>query len=270
MIPIPAGHTLRHTSPFFRPGFVSMTIVGKSGCGKTQLLASVLPGISPEIRTIIIATAVRNVPLHLAIKKFFSSRGVFCGISHDPEEMRAFVEMSERLRHVTPDKQGLIIFDDFNTGRATGPYWDFTIHAFTKLRNSGWNFIILSQQPSFIPTIVRNCTTGRVLFDCYSKSALTTFTRDVADRITDRKAYDALLSYIQRVPFTYLLVQEHPFTVSAGTLGNFRPVLTEREVIMPTMRDLMHEMNVTTPQQLRTKSSQQQKEAGNTAEELDE
>lgn len=267
-IVIPSLPVIKHQSPFFRDGFLSMVIIGKSGCGKTRMLASILPGISTSIRTVVIATVVRKVPLHEAIKEYFNKKGFFSGIAHDPMEMRAFVTLCEDLGQVTIAKQGLIIFDDFNTGRATGPYWDFTIHAFTKLRNTGWNFILLSQQPSFVPTIVRNCTTVRALFDCYTKSALQTFTRDVIDRIPDRKAYDTCLDYIQSVPYTYLLVQEHPFCVSAGKLESFRPVMDERQVIMPTLHDLMREMGVHSKEELDEKSAQLQIKAGNTSERI--
>lgn len=268
-IEIPKLPTIKHSSPFFRDGFLSMTIVGKSGCGKTQMLASILPGISPSIKTVIIATVVKNVPVHLAIKEYFTKKGIYSAISYDPMELRGFVEYAEKIGHVSLERQGLIIFDDFNTGRATGPYWEFIIHAFTKLRNSGWNFIILSQQPSFIPTIVRNCTTSRILFDCYSKSALSTFTRDVVDRIPDRGAYDTLLDYIQKVPYSYVLVQEHPFEVSAGSLDKFRPVMNENIVMMPTLRELMSEMGVKSREALDTKSARLQAQAGNTAPQLD-
>lgn len=267
-IPVPSLPVIRHASPFFRDGFLSMTIIGKSGCGKTRMLASILPGISPSIKTIVIATVIKGVPLHIAIKNYFQKKGLLCGIEYEPDTLRRFVQMAEEYGQVSLDKQGLIIFDDFNTGRATGPYWDFTIHAFTKLRNSGWNFIILSQQPSFVPTIVRNCTTSRVLFDCYSKSALTTFTRDVADRIPDRNAYNSLLEYIQRIPYSYILIQEHPFEVSAGSLDKFKPVMNESIVMIPTLHELMTEMGVKTREQLDKKSASLQLQAGNTATQL--
>jgi len=243
-----------------------MVIIGKSGCGKTRMLASILPGISSDIRTVLIATVVRNVPLHLAIRDYFRERGIYCGISHDPSEMRTYVDMAERVGSVSLSRQGLIIFDDFNTGRATGPYWEFIIHAFTKLRNNGWNFILVSQQPSFVPTIVRNCTTVRALFDCYSKSALQTFTKDVADRIPDRHAYDMLLDYIRSVPYTYVLVQEHPFEVSAGKMDDFKVVMDSKDVIIPTLHDLMKEMGVTNVGELGAKSAMLQAKAGNTSD----
>jgi ABC-type dipeptide/oligopeptide/nickel transport system ATPase component len=256
---------IHHKSSVFRDGFLSMAIIGKSGCGKTRMLAEILPSISDSIDTVIIASVMAGVPLHNAIVKYFNAiPGKVAGISHSPDEMREIVDQCEELDEVNPEHQGLIIFDDFNTGKATGPYWDFTIHAFTKLRNNGWNFIIIAQQPQFIPTIVRNCTTARVLFDCYCKTALTTFTKDVADRISDRNAYDTMIDYIRACPYTYMLVQEHPFEISAGTLGKTKSVIRENSVNIPTLRELEREMHVNSRRGLDTKSREAQVNAGNT------
>ena len=267
-IVIPQQMIVKHNSDFFRNGFLSMTIIGKSGCGKTEMLASILPGISLDIKTIFIATVIKDAPAHIAIKNYFLSHGVYCGITHDPFELRASFNMAADNQRVSLNRPGLVIFDDFNTGRATGPFWDVTIHAFTKLRNNGWHFILLAQQPSFVPTIVRNCTTARVLFDCYSKSALTSFTRDVKDRVSDQSAYEGLIEYIQKIPYSYMLVRERPFDISAGKGGNIRSVINGSSVVMPTLQELMNEIGVKSKAELDTKSKMLQREAGNDSRHL--
>jgi ABC-type dipeptide/oligopeptide/nickel transport system ATPase component len=259
---------LKHGSPFFRDGFISIAIIGKSGCGKTRLLTEMLPHLSPDIGTVIVATVIRNNPHHLAIVDYFKRKHCMTGITHDPQELMQFTKMSEHLGHVTMAKQGMIIFDDFNVGRTTGPYWDMIVHAFTKLRNMGWNFIILAQQPSFIPTIVRNCTTARIFFDCYSKSARDTFLKDFIERVRDPLVMKTLMTYIQAVKYSYLLVQEDPFEVSAGFLNRIRPVLSKGTVVIPSLKDIMKEMNVKSMEDLEKKSKALQIDAGNTAHEL--
>lgn len=267
-IEVPELPRITHQSTFYRPGFLSMTIIGKSGCGKTRMLTSILPGISKSIRTVLIATAIHNVPYHLSIQSYFQTKNIFCGISHSPDEMREAVIRLEARRIVTLERQGLIIFDDFNTGSYCGPYWEFVIHAFTKLRNTGWNFIIISQNPTFIPPIVRNCTTARVLFDCNSRSALATFTADVSDRLVDASAYKSLLEYIRKVQYSYILIREHPFDICAGKLGNIKPVMNDSIVLVPTMNELMQEMSVSSERDLDSESARLQSEAGNTATEV--
>jgi hypothetical protein len=261
---------IKHKSPFFHDGFLSMAVIGKSGCGKSRAIAAVLPGISDSIDTILIATIVKDVPLHLAIQKYFNDKGKFCVITHDPYEAREFVDMAQELGEVTEKKQGLLLVDDFNDGRSSGPYWDFVVHAFTKLRNNGWNFIIAAQQPQFLPTIVRNCTTQRMLFDCYSKTAFTTFTRDVADRVPDQGAYDTLLDYIRAVPYTYMMIREHPFEISAGKLDKFKPVMNEHNVDIPTLSEIEREMGVSGRHEIDMKSRGLQRRAGNTARQLNQ
>lgn len=270
-ISIPRLPVIIHESPFFRNGFLSMTIVGKSGCGKTEMLANVLPGISKSIKTIVIATVVKNAPAHNAIVNYFDGHnGRRCGVCADPDKLYELTERAEDTGEVSLSKQGLLIFDDFNIGKATGKYWEFTVHAFTKLRNSGWNFIIIAQYPTMIPPVVRNCTTARVLFACPKKSALTSFTQDVAERVPDRPAYDAALRYIMEVPYTYMMVQDAPFQISVGKGSKMKPLITQRDVIIPTLRDLLSELKVSTRSELDEKTKRLQKETGNTSEYLDE
>jgi hypothetical protein len=190
------------------------------------------------------------------------------GTANSPEEIKTAIAILEARGDVTLEKQGLIIFDDFNNGRATGPYWDFIIHAFTKLRNSGWNFIIMAQQPSFLPTIVRTCSTCRVIFDCYSKSAFTTFARDVVDRLPNREMFKVLVKYLQEVPFSYILVQEHPFEIGAGVLNKCKTVISKNMVKVPSIEELEKELGVSSVQELDEKTKVLQLKAGNTNDNL--
>jgi hypothetical protein len=245
-----------------------MSIVGKSGCGKTQMLASILDGVSERIKTVIIATAAQ-APLHDAIIHWFMKRGCGAGKITDPEELMEYCRLANQYREVSLEHPGLIIFDDFNRGSQSihCPYWKAAVHCFTKLRNEGWNFIIVAQQPSFIPTVIRNCTTARVLFDCATRSAIQTFIRDVSDRVP-RDVTTALVEYIRKVSFSYFIVQEHPFTVSAGSSNVVKPIFSEDSVIIPNFRGILQEMGVSSAAELAKKAREAQLQAGNTAEEL--
>jgi len=268
VIVVPQAPVIRHKSDFFRDGFLSMMLIGKSGCGKTQFLANILPGISDNINTIIIASKVHRVPAHEAIVKYFKSRGKLSGITNTPDELREFTDIASRHGLVNMKKQGLLIFDDFNDGKATGPYWSAVIDSFTKLRNDGWNFVILCQYPTFVPPIVRSCTTCRVLFCSASKSAYQGFVKDISADIADMEAYNVGMAYIREVPYSYIYVQHSPFEVSVGKGNSKRKLLTRRDVIVPTLKELLRELDVKDEASMDTKTKRLQKEIGNDAPEL--
>jgi hypothetical protein len=111
------------------------------------------------------------------------------------------------------------------------------------MRNMGWNFIMLSQRPSFVPPIIRNNANIHVLFDVGSNLAFDHFRRDfVAGRVYDEDAYNALVSHIQRVPHTYLMFRNGPFDISAGNLAESRVAMTETSVNVPTMDELKKQL----------------------------
>jgi hypothetical protein len=268
LLVVPNTPILHHDSPFFHDGFISIVMIGKSGCGKTRLLTEMLPTISPKVRTVIIATVIHNNQHHNAIVNYYKAKNCVTGVTHNPDELAQFVKMCEAYKHVNLNKQGLIIFDDFNVGKKTGPYWDCIVNAYTKLRNDGWNFILLAQDPAFIPPIVRNNTTGRIFFDCYSKSARTTFLKDFRDRIPDERVLDLLTTWIRTIQYSYLLIRDNPFEVSAGELSDVKTVVKGDSVIAPTLNELMDELGVDSYQELKEKAYALEAKAGNTSSKL--
>jgi len=208
--PKPKGKGIIYTDPepiehkgFFRPGFLSAVIIGKSGSGKTRLLTEILPLISDRIKTIVIATVIRGNPMHQAIVDYFNKkRGYIAGIIHTPEELHQFINECEKLNHVSLEgNQGLIVFDDFSY-KYGDTYTQFMIHAYTRLRNAGWHFITMCQYPTMLPPVIRNNSTFRIFFDNYSKSALDCFQKDIIDRVSSVDALTTLIHYIRSVLYT--------------------------------------------------------------------
>lgn len=268
-IQIPKYSVLRHKD-FFRDGFISMTVIGKSGCGKTVFLANVLPYMSENIKTVVIASAIEGVGVHRAMRDHFNrpKEGRLCSIHYDPLALREYIRTLNSNGIVSLHDQGMLIFDDFNRGKATGPYWEFVIDAFTKFRNLGWNMIILAQQPSFIPTIVRNNTTIRVLFDCVTKSAVQCFTKDMTDRVADIGVLNELVRYVRSIPYSFMVVKEGPFEVCAGKIGHVQPVMTDTKVYMPTLMQIRQALGASSMADARQKARIAQLRAGNTSTEV--
>jgi hypothetical protein len=270
-ITIPEPVTIRHKG-YFRDGFLAMIVAGGSGCGKSRWMASVLPFISDSIKTVIIATIIKDAPVHKAICDYFTKRGCLTGIESEPADMYELVEICREKGIVTPTRPGLICFDDFATrASGTGPHWEFIIYAASKLRNNGWNFITITQRPTFIPPIVRDCSTGRVLFNCYTSSAISTFLSDLKRRVANPEHLESLVSYITNTHFTYIYVREFPLEVCVGKGSEARVVLRQQDTVIPTLNDIKKELGLpptATEADVREFSGDLQRRVGNTSSRL--
>jgi len=271
-ISVPELPKLHHNSPLYRDGWISFMICGKSGCGKTSLMAQLVPGISENIRFICIATMVYRNPFHLAIQDWCKKVKKICVINDSPEKIREFVTTLHQKNWLIPGKQELLlIFDDFSINNRTGSKPEnLVVEAFTRWRNLGVNIVIICQDASMVATSCRNCTNMRILFNSASKTALHTFTKDIVDRLPDTNIMAHLIKYITSIPYSYILVQDSPLEVSVGKGVELKKVVTESSVIVPTYQDLMKEIGAGTPAELDAMTSDMQKKLGNTAPELDE
>jgi len=272
----PTKITYKDPSPinhkgFFKPGFISGVMIGKSGCGKTRLLTEILPMVSDKIKTVIIATVVHGNKIHKTITDFFERRGTPSKIVNTVEELDDIITRCQGKGMISHEgNNGLIVFDDFSF-KPNDDYVKFMAHAYTRLRNQGWHFITLCQYPTMLPPVIRNNTTFKILFNNASKSAMEGFNKDIRDRIgagSRDEVISTLNEYIRRVPYSYVLQQEPPFTISAGKLLNIKKVVVDNDVSIPTMAELKKEMGVSSTEELKKKSEKMQKEIGNTAEEL--
>jgi hypothetical protein len=269
-INIPEFQSIQHKGGVFRDGWISMMMCGKSGCGKTQLMAELIPYISDRIVTVIIATKVKENPFHQAIKDWCKRTGRCCGIVNDPNALQMTVE---RLRSqgfiVRCKKELLLIFDDFAiNGRSDKKSENAVVTAFTQWRNVGINIVVVCQDASMVATQCRNCTNVRVLFASASKDAIRTFMKDVQDRVYAPELLKDLVKYIGSVPYSYVMVKEGPLEVCVGKGTSMSLVMTDKSVEVPTYEDLMSELGASSMPEARQIAFDEQRRAGNTATEL--
>jgi hypothetical protein len=261
---------IKHNSTLFRDGWISFMLCGKSGCGKTSLMAELIPGISDSIKFICIATMVYRNPFHLAIKSWCEKTHRVCVISDNPEKVRYFITQLHRNGLLVPGEQELLlIFDDFSISNRSGSkYENLVVEAFTRWRNLGVNIVIVCQDASMVATSCRNCTNMRVLFNSASRTAINTFMKDIIERVPNAQVMRNLLKYVTSVPYTYILFRDGPMDVSVGKGTDMKKVMDESAVVVPTYQELMKEIGVNDAQDLMEKSSEMQREIGNTAPEL--
>lgn len=259
-----------HDNDFFRNGFINMIIIGKSGCGKSYLAKLLIGRLSSTMRTIIIATSVSGVPYHDQILKFFSSKGASIAKCFKPDHLMDQIESCRKNNIVSPEKPGLILFDDFtdiNTLR--GPCYNAMSFAATKLRNQGWHMIFITQDIGRLPIPVRNSSTAQVFFDSYSRSNIRLFFQDIVDRLPDPALKDLLIRFIRNQPYRYLMTRQYPFDLCVGKGLNYLKVSDEKNVEVPTLEGIMGELDVDTLDELDSKTKRLQIKAGNSSDQLD-
>jgi len=247
-----------------------MMMCGKSGCGKTQLMAQLVPGISSLVKFICIATHVYRNPFHLALKNWATQQKRICVILDQPEAIESYVKDLHEQGWLMPGKQELLlIFDDFAINRhSRSKDGNLVVEAFTRWRNLGVNFIIVCQDATMVAPSCRNCTNTRILFNSASRDAIHAFSKDVNDRVADYKVYSDLITYITSIPYSYILLKENPFEVSIGKGPESRAVMTDHSVDIPTYGEILREMGAGSQAELDAVSRHMQKRMGNTAVQL--
>lgn len=260
---------IKHNSELYRDGWISFMLCGKSGCGKTSLMAELIPGISEQIKFICIATMVYNNSFHLAIKDWAKRNHRICVISDDPAAIRNFVTQLHYQGHLVPGEQEmLLIFDDFAIhNRSDRPRQNLVVEAFTRWRNLGVNMVVVCQDVTMVAPNCRNCINMSILFNS-NAAARYNFNKAFYDLIPDKPAYEQVMRYITSVPYSYVLIRYNPFEISVGKGTRIRRVMDDKSVVVPTYRELMSEIGAGTPAELESMSMRMQRSIGNTAPEV--
>lgn len=274
-ISVPSIPEIAHKHDFLRKGFFCITMYGMTGSGKSWLLRDIIPIISDNIKTIIIATRVEDVDVHIAVRNYIESkngkdrsedRPYFSKIVYDPDELIGLLKLLKDEGRVSREgNQGLLIFDDFNVGRPHDKYITSIIHAVSKYRNKGWNFILIVQQPQMLPTAVRTNVTARILFHSEQPETYENFIKPLKTRASDLQVLDFLCRYIEFKRFSYLMSRNDPFEISIGNGLELKKIMTNTDVSIPTVKQLQQEMGVRNRAELDVESAKAQRRAGNTS-----
>lgn len=168
--------TLVHKSKLLKPNSNFIIITGATGTGKSTMLLSLLPMFSNQTKYIILASKKLDDPVHKSVEKYCKKEKIQFDIVHDVNECST--KLSELLDTKNKNEHAIIIFDDFNTeysSRGEEPHNNIMIKCFAMMRSSNCSGIAITQSYSNIPTKVRENTTMRIVFsmgNVYSVRAL--------------------------------------------------------------------------------------------------
>jgi hypothetical protein len=261
---------LVHDNDFFRKGFINAIIIGKSQCGKSYLLKQLIDRFSKNIKTAIIATSVDGVDHHKEILEKFARKGCQVAKYLTPDNLMKAIQKCYDQQIVSPTRPGVIMFDDFtDITTARGPCFNTMAFAATKLRNQGWHVVFITQDITRLPIPVRNSSTCQIFFDSYSRSNIHNFLKDITDRVAAPEYMDLIIRYIRNEPFRYILCRQYPFDICVGKGLEYKKVMSESSVEIPTLKDIKEELGVKSIPELKKKSAYLQKGAGNNSRTLD-
>jgi hypothetical protein len=261
---------VKHKNPLFRDGWMSMIICGTSGCGKTSLMAQLVPGISDTVKFITIASRVKGNDFHLAVKKWAESKHMIYVWHDDPIKLAAYIEALHDGGFLIKDEQEmLLIFDDFAPPATLSKdkRVQLVVRAFTTWRNYGLHLIVVCQNASMVPQDSRNCLTLRMMFESDARP-MQNFRDGFIGLLPDKDVYHNLEKYVCCVPWTYICYRKKPLEIGIGKGTSIRKVMDQNNVDIPTYNELMKEIGAVTPHDLDTMTMKMQKKIGNTAPEL--
>lgn len=160
-IPYKCPPLLKHRDEsILNKGSNFITIVGKSGTGKTVLLDHIVPKF--KVMNIIVCSLIKDNEVHETIADWADEHDIDCCVVNTLERAVQAVDIAKAKFLAQPPEERykyhtLLVFDDFSkfkTGR-DNPLNNFAIQAYSTLRNCGFSMIFVTQDYSNIPTLVR-------------------------------------------------------------------------------------------------------------------
>ena len=156
-IQVPEAIRSVHRNPLLWPKpFASTLILGCSGSGKSHLLTCLVPDLTEDTKVLIVATRVKNNPMHLALMRYAEKRGWYHAIIDTPEILITTLNRLVKEEKLGPGKAGCVIFDDFDAQRGHKQYEAAIDQVVSQFRNHNVNIFIITQSPQNVSTVARN------------------------------------------------------------------------------------------------------------------
>lgn len=193
-------------NPYLPKYHILACIIGKSGCGKTYYLLTLIPQI--KISQLAIFSAL-DIPIYTEIKKYCEDNDIqFYKVTTIEEAEPTLYEMIENKPKQT---YGLIIYDDWNVDMTTSrnnKYQKIMNRTNGIYRNYHYHQVYITQSAMMISTLSRNNCNLRVIFSMNDTYALDSIKKDF-ENITGRKKEDfefLYQNYINKTPHSFLQI----------------------------------------------------------------
>lgn len=200
---------VQHNSKYLPNGHLCFNIIGCSGSGKSHVLLSLIPQIA-NLSQIIICSLITNNPVYDAIERYCESQNpsIEFAVLNDPQTATATIE--EMIENKPEKTNGFIILDDFST-QASGrndPYNKCAAEVSALLRNYGYHSAFITQSATNIPTLFRNNSNVRIVFQMNDTYAIQSIRRDMigCGVVKDREEFDELYKLVQETEHAFLMM----------------------------------------------------------------
>ena len=198
---------VKHKSPYFPDGHLSIEIIGCSGCGKSSMLLSIIPQIA-NISQIIICSTVTHNKVYDAIRAYCDREDISYALACSPEEAKVTIE--DMTSEKEPDKQGLVIFDDFSMQKSgrNDPFNQIAAVVSAVMRNYGYHSIMITQSATNVPTLFRNNSNVRIIFNMQDTFAVVSIRRDVINSgvIRTNEDFNRYYDLVKKAQHAYMMI----------------------------------------------------------------
>ena len=179
-----------HNKDILNRGSNFIVIVGESGCGKTVLLNVIVPMFKAQ--NIIICTVIKDNDVHWTIYNWARTKQLDACIVTDLDKAEEAVDIAKRkfMDHgMDYHYHTLIVLDDFSAYRngRDNDLNNFAIRVYSTMRNCGFSFVLVTQDYSNVPTLVRTNLSHIFVFPFNNHHGLVQLKSDVKQRMTQWK-----------------------------------------------------------------------------------
>lgn len=207
------------TVPWLPPSIIG-SVTGRSGCGKTTLVKSIVPHI-PSLSRIYYCSLVEGNPIITALATWANDNKVKLRIAETFDAIQQAIDEAKTEGRMNISGMTLLIADDVHVGKKGsqgGKVADLISMIYCQLRNYRCHMLFLSQSPLIMSTIGRTNLNFAVTYPTNSRTSVRASIEIIAS-VANVEEEDVEKAYrmIQSYPHGFLLAVDKRVYWSDGT-----------------------------------------------------